>query len=503
MTRRSGAVAAALGLAALLAAAPAAPAQRPQPGAADRSAFLEGTHAFRRILYDGTRHKLTPLRDVAAVTDPTRALIVVLGDPEPLDGLNTRMPGAGSLRGFVEAGGALLVATDRDARRGLEAGFGVSVTGTLLTLPGGGEGAFRGMPECPYVEPRGGAGPALFEPGLAAGRNQPAKLIASNLPSYLRVSRRELPVLAALPAACTDGRLPPRNTPWPFAAGGDFGRGRVLVMADHSVFINEMMLQTDNDNIGFAYRCADWLLARPGEPRARRDQVLYFEDGAVQAQFDIPLKNLPAPPLPPPATLIGLLDEWLHATEEEGTFAEMEEDDVANGAVADLMDSLPLWEGARPEWKLWTLVVIVASAALGLYGFVRLGTFRHRAEAGGPLLSALLEKQAPAGPLLAQRQEALLRDGNLWEAARGLARQLFASAGASPEAGPAPPAIEVRGPWWRRWQARRRWRELWRLARSARPVRVSPRGFTRLAARVRALRAALADGTIVVNSFEF
>jgi hypothetical protein len=270
-------------------------------------------------------------------------------------------------------------------------------------------------------------------------------------------------------------------------------------MADQDVFINEMMLQRDNGNIDFAYRLADWLLTRP-DGQGKRDQILYYEDGEVQSDFAIPLKDLPTPPLPPPDTLMGLLDEMLPAMEREGFFARMEEDDVANDAVENLAGAVPIWEGTRPEWKLWTVAAILASAGLGLYGFVRLGTFRRRADAAkGPTLAELVLAQAPAGTVLAQRQQELLRDGNLWEAARDLARQLLASAGLSSDADA--PAVEVVGPWWRRWRTRLRWRRLWRLARSSRPVRVSPRRFVRLTDDVRALRAGLADGTVRIHRF--
>ncbi len=480
MTRRAWALAAVL----VLAAVPAAPAQP------ERSEFLEGTHAFRRILYDGARKKLTPLRDVGELTDPRSTLIVVLGDPSPLKALNKK-PG---LRSFVHDGGALLVATDHQTPPELNDSFGVHVDGDFLTLPGG-AGAYRSKPECPYIDPRPGADVPLFDAGLPSPRPEQAKRIASNKPSYLRVAPVRLPILASLPERCSNGRGHSHG-PWYFDVGDNVGDGRLLVMADQDVFINEMMLQPDNGNIDFAYRCADWLLARTDGKRGRRDKVLYYEDGAVQTMFDIPLKDLPPPPIPPPDTLMGMLDEMARGMEQEGFFAQFEEDDVVNHTVDDLMGWLPLWKRSPPEWKIWTLVLILVSVVLGLYGFVRLGAFRHRSAATGPLLADLLQQQAPAAAVMEQRQDALLRDGNLWEAARELARHLFASVGTSPDAAAAPPAIAVSGGWWRRWRLRRRWRQLWRLARSARPVRVSPRGFARLAARVEALRADLTGGTV-------
>jgi hypothetical protein len=497
MTRRARVLAALLGLAIVLAAVPASRAQQTQ-----RPAFLEGTHAFRRILYDAAhKGKLTPLAKGDTQADPKRTLIVVLGDPDPLRTVEhyTGHP----LSSFLEKGGALLVATDKRTPEGPWP-FYWSVTGEIMNLarPDGGT-AYRGMKECPYVAPVGGANPNLFEPSLPVFRGEKPRPIASNLPSRL-----SSPSSVLSPSGFSLARRPPRGFsvlavipgpfegqagPVDFAAGGTVGAGRVLIMADHSVFINEMMLQPDNGNIDFAYRCAEWLLTGPDG--RRRDKVLYYEEGVVRTDFDIPLKTPPPPPLPPPETLLGMLDETVHAMEEEGTFARMEQDDYFNGTLEDLMRSATFWSGTRPEWKLWTIVVSVVSVVLGLYAFVRMGMFRHRPDAAGPTLSSLLRRQAPAGAVLKQRQEALLRDGNVWEAARELARDLFVSAGTSPDAGPLPPALAVRGSWWRRWRVRRRWRRLWRLACSARPMRVSPRGFTRLAMQVEAMRAALADGT--------
>jgi hypothetical protein len=489
MTRRAAAII--LGLAAALAVAPAAPAQRRliNPAQPERSPFLDGTHAFRHVLKVVGRNRIEPLSpiDLAGEIKPERTLIVVLGDPAPLDALNHLI--MGGFYGFVRNGGALLIATDHRT----PTVFGVQVNGTQVLLPGGGFDAYRGMAECPLVEPRQGAQPPLFEPPLGLERNDPSRKVAGNLPSYLVVVVKPdvIPVLADLPKGSTMGRAVP------FAAGGAVGSGRVLVMADQDVFINEMMLQRDNGNIQLTYRLADWLLTRPGTQADKRDRVLFYEDSAVQTNFDIPLRSLPPPPIPPPDTLRGMLDELLPAMEREGFFAQLEDDNVADKAIEEGASAVPLWRGAGPEWKMWTVAAILASVGVGLYGFVRLGMFRYRAEAAGPTLTELLQQQPAAGAVMAQRQEAMLRGGNLGEPARDLARRLFSDAGLSPGAGP--PRIEVSGPWWRRWATRLRWRRLWRLAHSGRPVRVSPRGFARLARRVAALRAALADGSVRIN----
>ena len=81
--------------------------------------------------------------------------------------------------------------------------------------------------------------------------NSSLSTVASNAPSYLEsVAGPDgaplLPELATLPRKCYPEGAPAIMTfrpPPPFAVGGDVGDGRVLVMADHSIFINEMMLQ--------------------------------------------------------------------------------------------------------------------------------------------------------------------------------------------------------------------------------------------------------------------
>ena len=396
----------------------------------------------------------------------------------------------------MDDGGVLLVATDLKTPQVLTDRFGVAVNGTQLELPGGGRKTYRGMPECPYVRP-------LDEESLPFGNPQingvsilGGKRLASNLPSYVKQSNNTLSILADLPDECVDRGTHIPQKYCPFAAGGDFRDGRVLVIADHDIFINMMMLHSDNGNIDFASRCAEWMETLPGGKAPSRTQVLFYEYGVVQTKFDIPLKSLPRPPLPPPDTLMALLDQTIVAMEEEGTFAQMEQDDVFNDTIESAMASLPLWKGASGEAKIWTLAIILFSILMGVYGFMRLGSFRHRHDATAPLLANVLEKQAPAGSVLAERQEALLRDGNLWEAARDLVRRLFISSGANLDAGPAAPLVVVRGSWWQRWRTQRRWRALWRQARSVRPRRVSPRRFARLVEQVRTLRPALTDGSV-------
>jgi hypothetical protein len=99
-----------------------------------------------------------------------------------------------------------------------------------------------------------------------------------------------------------------------------------------------------------------------------------------------------------------------------------------------------------------------------------------------------------------QRHRALLGRGNLWEPARSLTRQWFEEAGAAPRGETASgPPLRAAGTWWRRRRLDRKVRRLWRVAYGARPVPVSPQEFARLLTNLEEVKAALADGTLVIE----
>ena len=123
-----------------------------------------------------------------------------------------------------------------------------------------------------------------------------AEVVASNAPSYLEQRDGTLSPLAWLPEDIRreSGVLFIPGQTFLFAAGGKVGvnGGRALVMADHSIFINEMMIQRDDANVEFSYNCLKWLSEAGGnDPRTK---VLFVEDGNVKATFEVPLKDMPA-----------------------------------------------------------------------------------------------------------------------------------------------------------------------------------------------------------------
>jgi hypothetical protein len=270
--------------------------------------------------------------------------------------------------------------------------------------------------------------------------------------------------------------------------GGDPGRrGRALFLADQSVFIDEMMLQRDNENFDFAFNCLEWLTEG-----GRRDRVLFMDQGTIQTEFGMPVPPLPVPepPLPTQEELVPAVNQWLR---------DMEDKDVFNQLLLDLTARHPSQTVGQRRFRIWQGVAIGGTVVLLAYGLYRLERGRLRREAPGDVGLALLT--APAADLVGQRHGAMRRQGNLWEAARALARQGLETAteirAPGPDGEPPPcPPFAVAGPWWRRWRLRRWVRQFWQLAYSTAPRPVSPRQFARMTRHMEQVTAALAEGSL-------
>jgi hypothetical protein len=163
--------------------------------------------------------------------------------------------------------------------------------------------------------------------------------------------------------------------------------------------------------------------------------------------------------------------------------------DSGNSALAEMLTNVE-----RRGQGSMLLLGIAGTLLFGFYGLYRISAGRFRPEQGVPLLPTALARQQVQRDALEQRRRALLTGGNLWEAARGLCRTAFESAGIS--ATGREPLFAVTGGWWRRWTLPARARRLWRLAYGARPVRVTRAEFAALPQRIEEVRAALAAGTL-------
>jgi hypothetical protein len=424
---------------------------------------------------------LKPLRELKELEQqPEDKVLIVFGETDVLD----KVPG-GLVR-FIQNGGAALVATDRQTSRekgkALEP-FGVWVDGRLVSAPF--QDNYKGLEECVSIEFVSDLGrPTIFTPDPDKPR------VATNRSSFLHAKVPGLSIQATFPPTCWFTDLDASGKPVAverpldplrFAAAGEIGSGRIIVLADHSVFINEMLWQLDIQNLDFAYSSIDWLTGR------KRTRALFFDEGEIQTSFDVPLKDLPAPPLPSLENVLRTVNRGLKGLEEENKF---------NGAIDNAINRL-----IAPR-----LLILALTVGLGIVGLSRLSLKRHRSEPNLPLLATGLVAQQAHAPALAQRHEAMKQAGSYYEPARALARQFFEAAGdfdfAAPgadEDGATVPDFQVAGTFWQRWLVRGRLRRLWRLAQGDEPMRVSRRRLLRLARNIDGLSGELASGRLRIT----
>ncbi len=469
----------------------------PANEAALRAAMREGTHVFRRMLFD---KQFTGVGSFAELKDrPHETILIVLGDLRCL----REVPGG--LRSFVERGGAVLLASDRavneathaDVSQQLLATAGATINdGTVICLNGEPRRRYQGHDFCPFVFPVAGGGPNLF---VVPGEGEPLpRGVATNLPSFLR-PRQRLPgrvqPLAILPDLCAidPGRdrrkaegLHLFRVPLLFAVGGDLEKGRVLLLADHSLFINQMMLPSDNNNVEFTDNCLNYL---SGEGRQRK-RVLFVEDGLPRTDFDVPLKSLKLPVREVLGQLWANRQKVAVAIDKE--IARREANDEHNTRLLAWLAR----RGLAPA-DLARVAVLVGSVLLLLYGAYRIVTRgRYRRDTAVPLMAQAVGMNLSAGALQEQRHQALLRAGNLYDSARQIARQWFGNGGLPP--GPLP-RIVVQGGWWQRRRVRRLIERLWALAYGAAPVAVSAGAYKRLLADLEDLGEEVASGKLVLR----
>lgn len=439
-----------------------------------------GTQAFRRLLHEFQLKPLSHPTDLEL--QPERKILIILGKGgRPL----REGPPYLSSYELAHAGVAVLLASDHSFHA-----YGVG--NKFLRIDDG--SGYRGLADFPFVQPvrkyRWSTEFPFVEPVLSNESlifNDLAR-ISTNRPSYLDGSGNlpSVSILAELPPKCRpdDGSS---QTRWNFAAGGSVGRGQLLILADHSIFINSMMQQTDNDNAQFAYNCIDWLRG----PDKQRDQVLFIEDGEIQRKFDVPLHTVP------PLDAGDFTNQIAHELDKEQRLDRMVQKFPIGGT------------GQRIGLYLLTLLGFIC----GLFVLIRLG-LRSTTTTAAP--GATIPRSRQADGLLRQRHQALVTSKNLWEPACTLAREFFESIEvtateirtAEPHRAEMAlnsfhsdkcPRVTAVGGFFHRWTLRRQVHRLWKLANGPGLQRISSKEFPKLLVEIDRLKALLAAGQLRIE----
>jgi hypothetical protein len=267
-------------------------------------------------------------------------------------------------------------------------------------------------------------------------------------------------------------------------APGDGRPGDFVVVADHSIFINSMMLHpTDNRNRSFAFNCMRRLRGNAADPRNR---VLFLEEGLINSKFDVPLDEKAF--TPSPDKILRVADAIVQVA--EGGVVRAERDPGLDRQFSDAMASIfHLGPGGVFWWGALLVTLIGLCVAAYRFGWAA----RDRPDLEGPLLATMVQQTAPTTTIQEQRRQEMLRSGNLWEAARNLAREALAAGGATGAA--APRVATVAGGGARRRLMEGRVRRLWQLAHGP-AAKVTLVQWRRLIKEAEELKAALADGAV-------
>lgn len=232
-------------------------------------------------------------------------IVVVLDDTRPVADMEVPWDQ------FVRAGGALLIATDRDFN-GAELMLRTSIDPGPVTVDAA--NGYLGRSNCPLI--------TKWEDPL--GLFDGVKKIAANRSGYFSSLFSGWDTKAYHPAtAQVPGGLFSRQRP--FFAARNWDKGRFAIAADQSLFSNEMLLEVDNCR--FAANCVQWL-----SDNGRRKNVLFIEAGNVVDDWVDPRFEAGRWPQSDWDSLVALINEEI--------VPNLNRSDVINGLIHDLQSSI-------------------------------------------------------------------------------------------------------------------------------------------------------------------
>ncbi len=257
-----------------------------------------GTEAFGHILHSFNFKPISKIEEAP----PEKTLLIVFGNLGVLRQMD--------LDKFREAGGAVLLASDYQADVP-QLPFEFKIMGPKVVA--GETSAYKGVLLCPVIS----AEPRLGHPVMWEQR----KGLATNSPTFFECSLRPVPdLLMKFPTTCSQesGNPLPQASGYLAGSGKDAAPGgRFLVLAGQGVFLNGMLIQTDNGNFSFAWNAIQWLSEGP---HGRREYALFIDEvkgeSRVIDQFALPLSKFGGLPMPP----LQVINQMLRGLEDENVF---------------------------------------------------------------------------------------------------------------------------------------------------------------------------------------
>lgn len=427
----------------------------------------EGMQMFRHKLHEAGLRPVRHWNDV--MNAPHRTLIILLGDQSIRRYLREN-----DIKPAIQAGASILIATDQSTRgTDLRNLFSVEITGEYVDANP--EYCFqvngRALPYFPFVSPyldvRGNDSPKRIFDGIASDG---VGAVATNNPSVLQIINDpdRFPKPEPVAGYPSTSRTPRRDLVGRsdmFAVGGTSRNGRFLVLADHSVFLNMMLLANDgndllNSNLVFTEQCIDWLKGQNNN----FDRCFFVEDGEVKTDFEL---QFPEPDDSDLGFILGLLDF-------------LQTNDNGNRIISGLQEQDFFNRLLRRHYSTREIIrtVLIVLIALSIF-YLFFATLRSRSstDPARSLVTPELAAMIPKGDVLRQRFDSLLEVDNLYEASRQLIRDFLSGMNAEPDANGLPPRLVIEDGYDDEDGLRRRISRLWRIAYDLEPVHVAPQSW--------------------------
>ncbi len=499
----------ALAVAALLAVptARAQPRQIPEP-AKPQPILIPGggTELFRALL---DKEGIEPAtQNESRFGEPDANTIVIVIGSTPGGDWDEGLRWA---RRTIRVGGAALLATDsfanvyewdRNPGNNNPVGWfnGASVTADWANP----DHTYNRMPSCPFVVPisPNELPDAPARPGRVWGVFRGLTRITTNDPTCFEPARfreeYQYPLARFPKSARINGGRP--NTPPLFAIGGD-GPERFnspgysfLAMADSSVFINQMLMETSTDNLELTLRTIEYL--QGPDKKQPRKKCLFYENGRVIEKFDglaeavrPPRPKLPPEQMPNIGPLFGKhQDKLVNFLDQKAD--ELQEKDFFHRSFVGPQGS----ERERKSAANWIeIALVIAAIIVVLLLLMRLWKARHPQDVPPPPnTGGGVASSGPPG-VFDRRQKELVRRNNVYEPVQHLLRQFFDSAGAPANPGPRTPKLVITSAVRKPDSLRNAINDLWRLAYGP-PTLMSAQRWFELEPYFERLRQAHADG---------